>query len=267
MSGARRTGKQPSPRPSPKGRGEDATEFPAAEPGKLVAEIAFLGARSVFLIAENPSLTPASPFLTAEFPFLTQNVDSRPAKPCSDWREAFSESENPFAECRIRFSDRRNRSAGSERPLLFREANSAARKGFRALRKRFAAARKPSVAHVALSPPDAPGLPRIAFLVSSSTKRGLSLRNPVSRGPAESRGRADRYSGRRSHWPDQPSPPAPLPKGEGRTAKMSVLCSPFPWGEGPGVRAVERTYSPKSNRPGNAPSSSSRRCFIGSPPA
>lgn len=35
----------------------------------------------------------------------------------------------------------------------------------------------------------------------------------------------------------QPSPLAPLPEGEGGTEGTSVLVSPLPWGEGPGVRA------------------------------
>ncbi len=48
-----------------------ALEFPVAEPGKLVAEFASLGERSVFLIGEFPSLTQTTPFLTAEFDFLT----------------------------------------------------------------------------------------------------------------------------------------------------------------------------------------------------
>ncbi len=34
-----------------------------------------------------------------------------------------------------------------------------------------------------------------------------------------------------------PSPPAPLPEGEGRQA-TSVVFSPLPLGEGPGVRAT-----------------------------
>ena len=42
---------------------------------------------------------------------------------------------------------------------------------------------------------------------------------------------------------DQPSPPAPLPKGEGGTAKTSLLFSPLPLGEGPGVRAEKATTS------------------------
>jgi molybdenum cofactor cytidylyltransferase len=37
----------------------------------------------------------------------------------------------------------------------------------------------------------------------------------------------------------QPSPPAPLPKGEGGTAEAALSCSPLPLGEGPGVRAVK----------------------------
>ncbi len=41
-----------------------------------------------------------------------------------------------------------------------------------------------------------------------------------------------------SGLPHQPSPPAPLPTGEGGTAEMSALVSPLPLGEGPGVRAV-----------------------------
>jgi len=45
----------------------------------------------------------------------------------------------------------------------------------------------------------------------------------------------------RSGLPRQPSPPAPLPKGEGGTAKTSPLVSPLPLGEGPGVRAAEPT--------------------------
>ncbi|HEV7672835.1 MAG TPA: nucleotidyltransferase family protein [Thermoanaerobaculia bacterium] len=39
--------------------------------------------------------------------------------------------------------------------------------------------------------------------------------------------------------PLQPSPPAPLPKGEGRTEEAALSCSPLPSGEGPGVRAAD----------------------------
>jgi len=153
----------------------------AVEPGKLVAEIASLGARSVFLSAEFPSLTPATLFLIAEFPFLTQEVNSRPAKPSSEWREGFSEPENPLADSRIRFSECRNPSAGSKRQFPVRKANSAARKTLRAPRKPLGALRKPNSAHVAPPPPDAAGHARVAFLVPSSTKRGSSGEIPVSR--------------------------------------------------------------------------------------
>jgi DNA mismatch repair protein MutS len=41
----------------------------------------------------------------------------------------------------------------------------------------------------------------------------------------------------------QPSPPAPLPEGEGGTAETSLLVSPLPLGEGPGVRADRASRS------------------------
>jgi hypothetical protein len=156
-----------SPHPIPLIAG---TDFPVAEHGKLIAEFALAGARSVFPIAEFPLATPATPYLSAEFDFAILQVAPRPAKRISGCRERFSESETPLANSRIRFRDRRNPSADSQRQFLIPRPNSGLRNSLRLPRKPLAAIPKSNSANVAPPLPVTPRLLRVAFRVPSFTK-------------------------------------------------------------------------------------------------